>query len=129
MSESSQTPTSKPLLSDWTYSKLKHTAMIVLPAVSALYISLAQIWNFPKVEEVAGSITAMNTFLGALVAFSTRKYNNSDAKYAGVIQVDDSGDTKKVSLVVNGDPEEVLSSSNEVTFKVSDTGEHPIINP
>lgn len=132
MSASSQTPsstTSKPLLSSAVYDKLKHTAAIILPAVAALYIGLGQVWHFPNIEQVSGSIATVNTFLGVLLGLSTKQYNNSDAKYAGVIQVDDSGATKKISLVVNGDPEDVLSSASDVTFKVSDTGETPMVDP
>lgn len=132
MSASSQIPssTAKPLLSSAVYDKLKHTVAIVLPALAALYIGLGQVWHFPNIEQVSGSIATVNTFLGVLLGLSTKSYNNSDAKYAGVIQVDDSGATKKISLVVNGDPEDVLTSaSGDVTFKVSDTGEHPIVDP
>jgi hypothetical protein len=131
MSASSQTPsTTTPLLSSAVYDKLKHTVAIALPALAALYIGLGQVWHFPNIEQVSGSIATVNTFLGVLLGLSTKSYNNSDAKYAGVIQVDDSGATKKISLVVNGDPEDVLTSaSGDVTFKVSDTGETPIVNP
>lgn len=123
MSESSA---KTPLLSDGIYSKLKHTASIVLPAVSALYIALAQVWHFQHVEEVVGSLTAVNAFIGALVALSTRTYNNSDAKYAGEIKVTDDGLKKTASLVVNGDPEDMLKME-EATFKISDTGSTPIV--
>lgn len=131
MSASSQTPStiSKPLLSSAVYDKLKHTVAIVLPAVAALYIGLGQIWHFPNIEQVSGTVATLNTFLGVLLGLATRSYNNSDTKYAGVIQVDDTGLKKNISLVVNGDPEEVLASSNEVTFKVTDTGENPIVDP
>lgn len=131
MSASSKTPssTTKPLLSSGVYDKLKHTVAIVLPAVAALYIGLGQVWHFPNIEQVSGSIATINTFLGVLLGLATKSYNNSDAKYAGVIQVDDSGATKKISLVVNGNPEDVLASTNDVTFKVSDTGETPMVDP
>lgn len=130
MSVSSKTLSSaaKPLLSSSAYDKLKHTVAIVLPAVAALYIGLGQVWHFPRIEQVSGSIATINTFLGVLLGLATKSYNNSDAKYAGVIQVDDTGVKKNISLVVNGDPEEVLSSSSEVTFKVSGTGETPVVN-
>lgn len=127
MSESS-VATTKPLLSDGVYTTLKHTASIVLPAAAALYVALAQFWHFPKVEEVSGTIAAVNTFLGALVALSTKSYNNSDAKYVGKMMVDDSGTRTVVSLKLNDDVDarEVLKR-DEVSFKVQDTGETPIV--
>lgn len=125
MSESSA---KTPMLSDTVYIWLKHTATIVLPAAAALYISLAQLWHFPNVEAVAGSIAAVNTFLGALIALATQSYNNGDTKYAGEIKVSDDGTKKTASLVVNGDPEDILSL-NEATFKISDTGSTPVVRP
>lgn len=115
-----------PLLSDSSYINLKHTASIVLPAAAALYIALAQFWHFPKVEEVAGSIAAVNTFLGALVALSTRSYNNSDAKYAGEIKVTDDGMKQTANMVLNNEAEDILSMK-EATFKISDTGNTPVV--
>jgi hypothetical protein len=119
-------PAKKPLLSDKIYNNLKRTATIVLPAAAALYISLAQIWHFPKVEEVAGTITALNTFLGVLIQISKRSYYASGAQYVGEIRVRDDGEKKTASLVLDGDPEEMLSMK-EATFKISDTGENPIV--
>jgi hypothetical protein len=111
-----------------TYNRLKKTATIILPAVSALYIALAQIWHFPKVEEVAGTVTALNTFLGVLIQVSKKSYYASGAQYAGEIKVVDDGTKKTASLVVNGNPEDILSM-DEATFKISDTGSNPTVKP
>jgi hypothetical protein len=118
MSESSAVTAKKPLLSDGAYNKLKHTAAIALPAAAAFYIALAQIWHLPKVEEVAGSIASVNTFLGVVLGLSTRTYNNSDNKYIGAIHVSDDGEKKVYSLIVNGDPE-ALDTMKDATFKVN----------
>lgn len=128
MSESSQAPSSTPVLSDGVYNKLKHTAAIVLPAVAALYIALSNLWHWPHTEEVAGSIAALNTCLGALLALSTKQYNSSDAKYAGTIQAHDDGEKITANLVLNSAPETILKM-DEATFKVSDTGENPVVPP
>lgn len=127
MSESSA-PQKAPLLSDSLYKKLKHSATLILPGTAALYIALAQIWHFPKVEEVAGSIAALNTFLGLVIQVSKKSYYASGAQYAGEIKVVDDGTKKTASLVVNGDPEMILSMP-EATFKISDTGSTPISRP
>lgn len=131
MSASSQTPSSSsatPLLSSGVYDKLKHTVAIVLPALAALYIGVGNVWHLPNIEQVSGTIATVNTFLGVLLGLATKSYNNSDAKYAGVIQVDDSGAKTNVSLVIHGDPQEILAAASEVTFKVDDTGETPIVS-
>ncbi len=49
--------------------------MILLPALSVLYIGLGQLWTLPYVEQISGTIMAIDTFLGALLGISTTKYN------------------------------------------------------
>lgn len=62
-------------LNNKTYDILKFIAQIVLPAVGTLYFALAGIWNFPYGEEIVGTITAVDTFLGALLGLSSATYN------------------------------------------------------
>jgi len=117
----------KPLLGDSTYNKLKQSTTVVLPALGALYFALAQIWHLPKAEEVVGSLAALNTFLGVILGVSTRSYNRSDTKYAGIIEVEETPDAKQLNFILNeaADP---LENQPEVTFRVdSSTGENPII--
>lgn len=58
-----------------TYDILKWTAQILLPAIGTLYFALAGIWHFPFAEEIVGTITAVDTFLGILLGISTSNYN------------------------------------------------------
>lgn len=62
-------------LSNKMYDTLKWIAQILLPAVGTLYFALAQIWHFPLAEQVVGTITAVDCFLGALLGISTMQYN------------------------------------------------------
>ena len=62
-------------LNNKTYDILKFIAQIVLPSVGTLYFALAGIWNFPYGEEIVGTITAVDTFLGALLGLSSATYN------------------------------------------------------
>ena len=64
-------------MSDSVYDKLKFLAMIVLPAIATLYFSLAGIWGFPYGEEIVGTITAIDTFLGVILGISTAQYNKA----------------------------------------------------
>lgn len=128
MSESSHAKSKTPLLGDTGYNAMKPTATIILPALGALYFALAQIWGLPKAEEVTGSIAAINTFVGVILAVSSKTYNNSDARFVGEIQVHDDGDKKTAALVVDGDPEDILRMK-EATFKINDTGETPVVKP
>lgn len=66
-------------MSNKVYDILKYIAMIALPALGTLYFAIAQIWGFPYGEEVVGTITAVDAFLGALLGISTAKYNKDKA--------------------------------------------------
>lgn len=63
------------MLDERVYKILKYIAQIVLPAVGTLYFALAGIWGFPYGEEIVGTITAVDTFLGVLLGISTATYN------------------------------------------------------
>ena len=62
-------------LSNKVYDVLKYIALILLPALGALYFALAKIWGFPYAAEVVGTISAVDAFLGALLQISTNQYN------------------------------------------------------
>ena len=65
-------------MSNKTYDILKYIAQIVLPAVGTLYFALAKIWGLPYGTEIVGTITAVDTFLGALLKISTDAYYLDD---------------------------------------------------
>lgn len=65
-------------LSNKMYDILKSIALIWLPAIGTLYFALAGIWNFPYAEEIVGTITAVDTFLGAVLGISSANYNAVD---------------------------------------------------
>ena len=67
------------MLSNKTYDVLKWIALYLLPALGTLYFALAGIWNFPSGEEVVGTITAVDTFLGVLLGISTAQYKKENA--------------------------------------------------
>jgi hypothetical protein len=59
------------LISNKTYDILKWIAQILLPAFGTLYAALA----LPYGDQVVGTILAVDTFLGALLGISSKKYN------------------------------------------------------
>lgn len=65
------------ILSDKTYSLLKWVALILLPALGTLYFALASIWGLPFGEQIVGTITAIDTFLGAILGISTNNYKKN----------------------------------------------------
>ena len=62
-------------MSDKVYDVLKWIAMYLLPALGTLYFAIASIWGFPYGEQIVGTITAVDTFLGVILGISTTKYN------------------------------------------------------
>lgn len=61
-------------MSNETYDILKWIAQMFLPALGTLYFALAQIWGLPYGEEIVGTITALDAFLGALLGLSSAYY-------------------------------------------------------
>lgn len=61
-------------MSNKTYDALKFVAQIVLPATGTLYFALSQIWGLPYGEQIVGTITAIDAFLGALLGISSANY-------------------------------------------------------
>lgn len=64
-----------PEMSDKTYNVLKAIAQIVLPAFITLYVAISTIWGIPYGEQIAGTLAAIDTFLGAILGVSTKQYN------------------------------------------------------
>lgn len=61
-------------MSNKVYDVLKWIAQIVLPAIGTLYFALATIWGFPYAEQIVGTITALDAFLGAILGISSLTY-------------------------------------------------------
>ena len=65
-------------LSNKVYDVLKWIALYFLPALGTLYFALSGIWNFPYGEQIVGTITAVDTFIGVLLGISTNAYNKQN---------------------------------------------------
>lgn len=64
--------------SNRVYDILKWIAMYLLPAAGTLYFALAGIWGLPYGEQIVGTITAVDTFLGVLLGISTAQYKKAE---------------------------------------------------
>ena len=64
-------------LSNKAYDVLKWLTLIVIPALTTLYVALAAIWGFPYADAIAKTSAAVCTFLGALLGISTAEYRNT----------------------------------------------------
>ena len=61
-------------MSDEVYDLLKELAQVWLPAIGTLYFAIASIWGLPYAEQIVGTITAVDAFLGAVLHISTIQY-------------------------------------------------------
>jgi len=64
------------------YDKLKWVQRLLLPALATLYLALGSIWKdiipLPYPEQVAATITAIDTFLGVILGISTANYKKQN---------------------------------------------------
>lgn len=65
-------------MSNKLYDVLKYVAQIGLPAVGTLYYALSAIWGLPYGEQIVGTITAVDTFLGTLLMISSSAYRKDN---------------------------------------------------
>lgn len=105
-----------PHMNDRVYKPLKYGAQIVLPAVATLYLAIATLWGFSHTEQVVGTITAVNTFLGVVLGLSTISYNKASAGFDGTMVVEETSD-KKIFSMEDVDPDQI-ERKDSVTFRV-----------
>lgn len=65
-------------MSDKLYSILKWIAIIVLPAIQALFLGVSQLWGIPYSTEITQTIALIHVFVGTLLGISAIKYNSKD---------------------------------------------------
>lgn len=65
-------------MSNKVYDVLKWVAMYLLPAAGTLYFALSGIWGFPYGEEIVGTITAVDTFIGVILGISNSQYKKAE---------------------------------------------------
>ena len=62
-------------MSNRVYDVLKWVVTVCLPAITTLWITIASIWNIPYLEPIAGTLSAITVFLGALIGISSLNYS------------------------------------------------------
>lgn len=66
------------LLPDKAYRTLKWVALIVLPALATLVGAVGTAWGWPHLTAVISTITAISTFVGALIGASNASAKTSE---------------------------------------------------
>jgi Putative phage holin Dp-1 len=102
-------------LSNKLYGILKQLALIWLPAGAALYAGIAGIWGLGYVEQIVGTISAVDTFLGVALHISSGSYNSTTD---GNLVVDKSDPLKDVYSLVLTTPIEKLDGKDSIKLAV-----------
>ena len=69
------------ILSKKAYNILKYIALIVIPALATLVVSIGTAIGKPsQAQMISVIITAIGTFLGSIVVVSSNKYNKQQAE-------------------------------------------------
>lgn len=100
-------------MSNKLYEIVKQLVRMVLPAFSALYFGLAEMWGLPAPAKVVGTIALITTFLGVSMNISSNKYEGD-----GTMVVTEANGVTTHSLILNGDVDK-LASKKQVTFKIA----------
>lgn len=66
------------IMNNKIYDISKWVAIIVLPAASTFVASVFPLWDLPYADAIAQTITAVGTFLGAVLMVSNINYKNGD---------------------------------------------------
>jgi hypothetical protein len=65
-------------ISNELYDVLKWIAQYALPALGTLYFALSSIWGLPYGEQIIGTVTAVDIFLGVILGISSATYNKTN---------------------------------------------------
>ena len=61
-----------------TFDILRTVCEVLLPAISAAYFSLAEIWGLPLADKICGTISILIVFIGSLINVERSRYNKQN---------------------------------------------------
>lgn len=109
------------IMTDGTYDLSKKLVQIWLPAIGSLYFGLGNIWGFPEIENVLGSITVITVFLGTVLNVSHNRYKESDDAVDGNVLVHKNEDRTVATLEFHKDDAQTVLTNNQVIkFRVQE---------
>lgn len=106
------------LLKNTVYDTIKNLVIIVIPAVSTFYLTIAKLWDLPGAEAVVGTLAALALLLGSLLKLSKRSYDVSDEKYDGEIILKTTEQGRVVQRVEANGTFDEIAAKGQVLYKV-----------
>lgn len=61
---------------------LQWVALVLLPALTTLWLALGPIWGLPRVQEIGATLTALDAFLGTILGVSAQALAREQAAVA-----------------------------------------------
>lgn len=86
------------------YDFLRWVALILLPALTALYVGVGSLWNFPAVTQVVGTMTVLDTVLGILLNQSSKNHAKDIVVGDILVQQDLDGVVTGMRMEAHRDP-------------------------
>lgn len=105
------------MFSDKTYARLKWIVMIFIPALSALYVGLAQLLGLPGALAVSGTLALLASFFGTLLGISSRNFNQLPTPTDGVIEYQELDDGIDLTFSTEAEMQELIKKG-ELAFRV-----------
>lgn len=105
-------------ISNQVYDILKWIAQLVLPGLGTLYFALSNIWGLPYGEQVLGTITAIDTFLGLCLGISTAAYNKSPEYGDGTLEISEASPTKDIYRLNLRTPLDEIAEKDRIALRV-----------
>lgn len=62
-------------MSNKVYDVLKYIGRFVIPALTALWLTVGKVWNLPLTEEIGATIAAIGVFWNAVLQVQSNGYN------------------------------------------------------
>lgn len=112
------------MMSSKVYDRAKWLAQYGLPALATLYFALSNLWGWGYAEQVIGTITSIDIFLGLILGLSTKAYNASPSKFDGQLVVEEDERVETYRLEMAG-PLTDLKDKTELKLKVA----APLVSP
>lgn len=107
------------VFSNSVYNKLKWVSLVLLPALGVAVFAIFQLFELPYGFQVVGVITIIDTFLGAILAKSSKEYQKqTEGDLVGFIDVIETEDKIKYDLKFPSEDPNDIRHKDKVTFKV-----------
>lgn len=101
-------------VSNKKYNLLKLIALIVLPALTFLCLSVGQFWHVAGTTQIAEMIILFDIVLGILLQISAKQYDTREDLHDGTLAltgIDEDTGMPKLTLTITKDPNELIKAT------------------